>query len=143
MANLDSCDEIIIAGDLNAKRREDYSESLWNLITQEDAKQAAIQKQSISNSSSEALLEEIKKIEQVEETRGQETMVLDHLQTNGFIDCFALHSVENPTSTTWAGTRVDFILCNNRWSLPIDTCAVYYNAASDHLPVVMDIQVTY
>lgn len=88
------------------------------------------------------------------------TDALTHIETSGFIDSFAqaLTSTKNrgklltdlplarliasthPTYTVWTGTVVDFIFCGPRWKLPIAGSYVYYTSASDHVPVIMDIE---
>lgn len=64
------------------------------------------------------------------------------LQNNGFKDCFAYLGWQHPTYTNWTGKEIDFIFLSPRWNLPLAGCYVYYDATSDHLPIIMDIQLT-
>jgi endonuclease/exonuclease/phosphatase family metal-dependent hydrolase len=63
-----------------------------------------------------------------------------HLESNGFSDCFSWAQISAPKFTVWTGTVVDFLYLKN-WDLKIDGCYVWYDAASDHLPVIMDIKI--
>ena len=63
-----------------------------------------------------------------------------HLSEIGFKDCFAVLGWQHPQFTSWAGTEIDFIFLNPAWQLPLAGCYIYYDAASDHLPVIMDIK---
>lgn len=113
VVNADPSDHVLIAGDLNSVRQQDYMKppSFWNLVVAENAKRGV----------------------------PTPTLVLDHLQNNGFVDCFTKIGKPGPRFTTWAGTTIDFILLRNGWQLPINDCAVYFDAASDHIPVLMDV----
>ncbi len=62
------------------------------------------------------------------------------LQQNGYQDCFTYMGWHAPTFTSWAGTEIDFIFLSPKWDLPLAGCYVYFDAASDHLPVIMDIE---
>lgn len=64
---------------------------------------------------------------------------VQQLQAAGYKDCFTYMGWQHPTFTTWAGTEIDFIFLSPKWHLPLAGCYVYYDAASDHLPVIMDI----
>jgi endonuclease/exonuclease/phosphatase family metal-dependent hydrolase len=63
---------------------------------------------------------------------------LTHLEKNGFTDCFHLAKLPEPKFTHWTSQNLDRLYLWN-WYLPIAGCYVYYSAASDHLPVIMDI----
>lgn len=104
---------VIITGDLNSIRKEDYDTKTWGLI-----------KNDFTN-----------------RTRQQEVpqLVSSHLKQGGFADCFSFAHLEKPKYTVWNGTVVDYILLKN-WELPLAGCYVYYSNASDHLPIIMDIQ---
>ncbi len=107
----DESDQILIAGDLNSVRHDDYTPAHWELIVQENTKR----------------------------NHPTPTMVLDYLKDANFVDCFTQQGLSGPSFTTWSGTTIDFIfLKNSTWTLPIN-CFVDFNSASDHLPVGMDI----
>lgn len=63
---------------------------------------------------------------------------LTHLEKNGFTDCFRLAHLPEPKFTHWTTQNLDRLYLWN-WHLSIAGCYVYYSAASDHLPVIMDI----
>lgn len=73
--------------------------------------------------------------------------VVRNLQRRGYQDCFSylasqggiFSNVQSPTFTSWAGTEIDFIFLSPGWSLPLAGCYVYFDDASDHLPLIMDI----
>ena len=46
-----------------------------------------------------------------------------------------------PCLSVWSLRRVDFCFLNPNFPLPIAQAFVHFNAASDHLPMVVDIQV--
>jgi len=62
------------------------------------------------------------------------------LQKAGFKDCFTYLGWQHPTYTSWTGKEIDFIFLSPKWNLPLAGCYVYYDAASDHLPIIMDIK---
>ena len=66
--------------------------------------------------------------------------VADHLVKSGYIDCFSKANILPPKFTVWSGSMVDFIYLKN-WNLDIVGCYAYYNAASDHIPVIMDVKI--
>lgn len=112
-------ENIIVAGDFNAVRKQDYNYSVnnknvWNLVSEEF--------KAFSGSP-------------------MPTQELELLEKAGFRDCFSFKKIRGPLFTVWTGTVVDFIFLNSAWNLPIAGCYVYYDAASDHLPVIMDISV--
>ena len=113
----DTNENIIIAGDLNAVRKEDYQykifgKAMWPLLVRENR------------------------------LRGYPTptKALDTLKANGFIDSFTKTDSSNPRFTVWTGTAVDFIFLSPQWNLPLAGSYIYYNGASDHLPVILDIK---
>lgn len=110
----DSSENILFAGDLNSEREQDYQtmSGLWDMIMQENQKR------------NEMIL----------------MLVLNYLKVHNFVDCFSLQKQATPGFTTWSGTTIDFMMpLITHWNLSIDDCGVYYDAASDHLPVFMDI----
>jgi len=113
-------DNIIICGDFNAVRAQDLQYSIngntaWNLLDHDTLLRTKVPLQ---------------------------TKALDLFTAHGFSDCFSKGEIAMPAFSAWNGTVVDFIFLNNRWRLPITGCYFYYTAASDHLPVIMDIAVT-
>ncbi len=108
---------VIVAADFNAVREEDYNydiykKKVWDLLVNDNKKRFI---------------------------NPTPTLVLDHLKSENFVDCFAKLGIDKPKFTVWSGTVVDFIFLKN-WNLPLSGCYVYYDASSDHLPVIMDIK---
>lgn len=109
---------ILIGADFNENREKDYQyqvdgKLVWNLLVDEH------------------------------EARGINPVpvaVSQHLENSGFKDSFSYEQIPAPKFTVWTGTVVDFLYLKN-WNLEIDGCYVLYNAASDHLPVIMDIKI--
>ncbi len=66
---------------------------------------------------------------------------ITYLIDQNFKDCFTLSDQQHPQFTSWAGTEIDFIFLNSTWHLPLTGCYVYYSAESDHLPIIMDIEI--
>lgn len=121
----DESDHVILAGDLNSVRREDYTEEQWNLIEQDNAQRL--------NSFSKMKLNSGK----------TPTRVMDYLKEHGFVDCFTKKNMQVPQFTTWSGTTIDFMMIKDKYEdkpLLIDDCAVYYSSASDHIPVIADFK---
>ncbi len=111
----------LITGDFNAVRKKDYlyeinGKTVWDLLDKDN-----------------------KERNQPKTVFTTPTAVFDALEQAGFVDSFAQASLKAPKFTVWSGTMVDFILLKN-WNLPVKGSYVYYNAASDHIPVIMDIQ---
>ncbi len=69
------------------------------------------------------------------------SQAIKYLQQQGFKDCFSYMGWQHPQYTHWAGKEIDFIFLSPDWNLPLAGCYVWYDAASDHLPVIMDIKV--
>lgn len=67
---------------------------------------------------------------------------LEYLMQQGWKESFELSGFTQPQFTTWSGTRIDFLFLNPSWNLPIKGSYVVYDSASDHLPVIMDIDLT-
>ncbi len=108
---------VIIAADYNAVRKKDYQyiiqrKLLWNLVQAEDNAR----------------------------TSPTITQSLDLLEKSEFVDCFTKAGKNVPRFTAWSGTIVDFLMLKN-WNLPITWCGVMYTAASDHLPIIMDVKI--
>lgn len=116
VANNDKNDYVVIAGDLNSVRQKDYASvpGLWEQITTDNM------------------------------TRKEPTPILvsNALDEAGFTDCFTATEKPVPGFTVWAGTTVDFMLLKNAHAVPVKDAAVYFDASSDHIPVLMDIDTT-
>lgn len=115
-------ENVIIAGDFNAIKQDDYCEEigatgLWDIVTADYKNYTQMKNAKIP------------------------TQVHDHLKKNGFVDCFTYTQKKKPIFTAWNGTTVDFLyLKKKNWKLPIQNCCNYFDAASDHTPVIMDIK---
>lgn len=109
-------ENILVAGDFNEIRsKQDYqhtvgNKKIWNLLKRDYAQR----KESIA------------------------TDVAQILTSDGFTDSFDQAHAARPKFTVWSGTTVDFIYLKD-WSLPVDGSYVLYDAASDHIPVILDI----
>lgn len=68
------------------------------------------------------------------------TLVGNYLNSEGYVDSFEKGGFTPPQFTTWTGTRIDFLMLRPTWNLPIKGTYVFYNWASDHIPVIMDVQ---
>jgi endonuclease/exonuclease/phosphatase family metal-dependent hydrolase len=114
-ADQDSCTNVLIAADFNEVRVRDYTKrpSMLKLLIQDN------------------------------KTRNEPTPTAVAEKLAGFSDCFTYAHVSVPTFTVWNGTTIDFIYLRGggTWDLPIVGCYVYISAASDHLPVIMDVSV--
>lgn len=114
----DACPNKIILGDFNAVRARDYAyqvngKTVWDLLQANDASRGGIK---------------------------TPTHALQLLETKGWQDSFAKAGVQGPRFTVWPGKVVDYIWVTPTWQLPIVGSYVYYDAASDHLPIIADIQ---
>lgn len=109
----DKNENILIAADFNEARKQDYNEETWNLIVKDRA--------SLKWPTS--------------------TKVSKALKANNFTDCFERGRFVGPQFTVWTGTAVDFIYLNKSWKLPLAGCYTYFDASSDHIPVIMDIKI--
>jgi len=63
------------------------------------------------------------------------------LEKNGFADCFVSTKLPEPAFTHWSGKTIDHIYLRNK-DLKISGCYLWYSDASDHLPVIMDINLS-
>ncbi|HEV2601989.1 MAG TPA: ankyrin repeat domain-containing protein [Candidatus Babeliales bacterium] len=120
----DPHENIVLAGDCNAVRRSDYEyevagKSVWDMQTEQFLKRVPARLR----------LQEVP------------TQALQNIERAGFKDCFTAAGIAGPKYTVWTGTIVDFIFCAQKWNLPIDGCYIYFTAASDHLPVIMDVRI--
>lgn len=118
---------VLLAGDWNAVRQRDYQyhvsgKLVWDLQTTN-----FIQWQKASGVQN--IMQHIP------------TEPLDLIEKHRFKDCFTQAGGTGPYYTVWTGTVVDFIFCAQTWNLPIVGCYIYYSAASDHLPVIMDVNI--
>lgn len=112
-------ENIILGADFNAVRRQDYQymvdeKSVWGLLTADFKERTGL-----------SVIP---------------TGVHDRLIKSGFVDSFSQAHQSVPRFTVWSGVTIDFLYLKN-WELPILGCYVYYSAASDHLPVIMDVDI--
>lgn len=105
---------VIIAGDFNTVRKQDYeySPDAWQLVKKAYA----------------SVNIDIK------------PQALDYLTEQGYSTSFELLNWHNPKYTNWACRALDFICMSPCWSLPIVGSYVYYTDLSDHLPIIADFQ---
>lgn len=108
---------VIIAGDFNTVREQDYHFTIdsidgWQLVKKAYASvNIAIEPQA-----------------------------LDYLTAQGYHTSFELLNWQNPTYTNWASRALDFIFMSPGWSLPVVGSYVYYTDLSDHLPIIADFK---
>lgn len=69
------------------------------------------------------------------------SLALDYLAEQGYQDSFTRSNVQPPQFTTWTGTRIDFLFLRSSWNLPLKGSYVFYDWASDHIPVIMDFSI--
>jgi endonuclease/exonuclease/phosphatase family metal-dependent hydrolase len=67
---------------------------------------------------------------------------LDYLVQEKWIDSFEKTGSPAPSFTTWSGIRVDFLFLNPTWNFPLKGSSVFYDSSSDHIPVIMDIDLS-
>lgn len=113
-------ENIVLGADFNEVRKQDYQyqvdgKTVWDLLTADFKNRTGLE--------------------------FVPTEVHDYLAKNNFIDSFSKMHQPLPRFTVWSGTMVDFLYLKN-WNLPIVGCYVYYSSASDHLPVIMDIDIS-
>lgn len=116
--NKDKHENILIAADFNSVRKNDYQYSInnklvWNLLRADNEKRQD----------------------------PTPTDLLELIESHNFIDSFSLLHVPGPKFTTWSGVVIDFIYLSYAWSIPVIGSYVYYDSASDHLPVIIDLKV--
>jgi len=105
------CDwqDTIVLGDMNCIRLSDYSEEHLKWIKLQDRSRG------------------------VDRPLGFE---LDPLFGSGWSDVFR---ESTPCISVWSMRRVDFALTCPKWAANIDRSFLYFDASSDHLPLVVDI----
>jgi endonuclease/exonuclease/phosphatase family metal-dependent hydrolase len=109
---------VLIGGDFNSIRKLDYEyythgKYVWDLLLAENRRLNFQTQQKALNALSKA----------------------------GFTDSFTHANLPRPKFTVWSGLVVDFIFLSKHWDIPIDGCYIFYTAASDHLPVIVDLKV--
>lgn len=104
---------IIIAGDMNQVRKQEFSyqvnhQNAWELFERAQ--------------------------------RGGVTWdVLNPLTDSGFIDSFSKRGWQPPKFTTWNGSTIDFVFLKAGFEFEVLGSYVYFDAASDHLPIIVDL----
>lgn len=63
-----------------------------------------------------------------------------NLIDSNFDDSFTALGWQHPVFTSMFGTEIDFMFLNPGWNLPLAGAYIYWSAASDHLPIIMDIK---
>lgn len=105
----------IVLGDMNAVRREHYGPEHWAWIERQD------------------------RLRGVEATPAFE---LDPLFEAGYHDVLGeLGPQGTHCVTVWSIRRVDYALLRPSWDLPIVNAFVHSTAASDHMPIVVDVNI--
>lgn len=109
----------IILADFNAVRARDYAysvggKSVWEMLQENDKKRTGMA------------------------TPTDATQLLERI---GWKDSFAKANIQGPKYTVWPGKVVDYMWMTKEWQLPVVGSYAYYDAASDHLPIITDIQI--
>ncbi len=107
----DACPNVMIAANFNEVRAQDYTQrkNVWNLVVKDNL------------------------------SRNSPTPTTVAEKLVNFYDCFTHAHFPVPKFTVWNGTTLDFIYLRDGWELPVVGCYVYVSAASDHLPIIMDV----
>ena len=71
-----------------------------------------------------------------ETRKGQALQVLEK---SGFVDSFSLAKLQEPYFTHWSGNSLDYLYFKNQ-DLWVSGSYLYYDNSSDHMPVIMDIE---
>lgn len=66
--------------------------------------------------------------------------VTEELEARGWSTSFAALNVPAPKTTVWAGKEIDFIYLSPGFPYRIRGTYVWHTAASDHLPVILDVE---
>lgn len=133
--NNDANNNIIIGADFNSFRKQDLQAytiggtPLWSLLEKDW---------------SNILKETAKDVPQglgnfVDKTPAAATAALDYVASQGYKDSFALGGFVSPQFTVWTGTMIDFLLLSPTWNLGLKGGYAFYSWASDHIPVIIDI----
>lgn len=75
----------------------------------------------------------------VDKSPASATSALDYIAAEGYIDSFTRGKFVAPQFSTWTGTLIDFLFLSPKWNLGLKGGYVFYNWASDHIPVILDI----
>ncbi len=130
--NHDKNDNVVIGADFNTFRKQDLLDyniggtTLWSLMEKDwpnILKETAHEAKGL-----EYLLD-----------KTPTTMALDYVASEGYKDSFTRGGFTPPQFSVWTGTLIDFLFLSPKWNLGIKGGYVFYNWASDHIPVIMDI----
>lgn len=131
----DTNPNVIIGADFNTFRKQDLEAyniggiTLWSILEKEWPT---------------ILKETAKDVPQgmsqfVDKSPGNATSALDYIASEGYIDSFTRGKFTPPQFSTWTGTLIDFLFLSPTWNLGLKGGYVFYNWASDHIPVIVDI----
>lgn len=124
-------DNIIIAGDFNAYKKDDYPQNIYeNLI--KTTKKIALSKKKW----------QFDKIANIDEHFANIMDIPERLENAGYKDAF--YSIKSPSpsqSSPLALGRKEYIYLSNNFSLPILGCYFYYHAISMNFPLTTDIYI--
>jgi len=104
----------MLVGDMNALRKKDYPNQLWELFKEHDKKRGVI----------------------------TQSKAIDFIEANRFVDCFEKMGIAPPSYTTWNGRKIDYFFLSPSWTFPILGAYIYHNCASDHCPLIIDLALT-
>lgn len=104
---------VILAGDFNSIKRSNYADDEWNVI--------AYQYQRLGIP--------------------LRTDITDVLKSTHWNTSFEKAGSTQPKYTSWSGRTIDYIYLSPNWNIPVVGSYVYHDAASDHLPVIMDLEI--
>ncbi len=114
---------IVIMGDFNSYKREDYDEENYQRLT--------TLKKSISPDMNIF-------------------RAIEYMEQNGYIDTYQTRandlgvSLQDiiPINTTDKGGRIDFIFIKQGSDIKINNIYTYYTSVSDHIPIIADISIS-
>jgi len=101
----------IVLGDLNALRRDDYTDSQWDTIRLIDENRGVISK----------------------------TNLIDLFESNKFVDSFKMSKTHPPIISTWSDRRVDYVYIGLQSQIKKMESHILKTLSSDHYPIYVDI----
>lgn len=129
----DTNDNIIIGADFNTFRKQDLldyniaGKTLWSIMEKDWG--------NILQETSKDVPSSLKQFVD----KAPVTMALDYVASQGYRDSFTRGGFTAPQFSVWTGTLIDFLFLSPKWNLGINGGYAFYSWASDHIPVIMDI----
>lgn len=131
---------VVLVGDFNAVRKKDYQYTVYGENLEAGDKNLVVGGKNLAVGD-KRVWDLLVADNALRKELVTSTDALELVGKQGFADSFARAAFAGPKFTVWPGTVVDFLFLNKGWQLPVVGSYVYYSAASDHLPVIMDVAV--